>query len=255
MNHIEAGKFWNDNATAWTALAKAGYDIYRDYLNTPAFMAMLPPIQGLKGIDIGCGYGHNTELLAKAGAEMDAIDIAEIFIQKALEAQNPAIRYQVASALALPFAAESFDFATGFMSLMDIPETAAALQEAYRVLKKGGFLQFSITHPCFNTPHRKNRRDVTGKTYAIEVGDYFQKTAGKVDEWIFKNSLPTTFPKFKVPIFHKTLSEWLNTLLRVGFAIEQIAEPYPDEEIVKKNPALQDSQVVAYFLIIRGRKV
>src|SRR5215208_5238509 len=63
--------------------------------------------------------------------------------------------------------------ATAFMSLMEIPETERVLAEVFRVLKPGGFFQFSITHPCFDTPHRKNLHDETGYTYAMEVGDYF----------------------------------------------------------------------------------
>ena len=42
MDHEEAGRLWNDNAETWTTLARAGYDAYRDHLNTPAFFAMLP---------------------------------------------------------------------------------------------------------------------------------------------------------------------------------------------------------------------
>jgi len=37
MNHEQAGRFWNANAEVWTRLARAGYDVYRDHLNTPAF--------------------------------------------------------------------------------------------------------------------------------------------------------------------------------------------------------------------------
>ena len=44
---------------------RAGYDHYRDGLNTPAFLAMLPETRGLSGLDIGCGEGHNTRLLVK----------------------------------------------------------------------------------------------------------------------------------------------------------------------------------------------
>lgn len=97
---------------------------------------------------------------------MDAIDIAPVFIEKAQEEERRqplGIRYEVASGVELPFEAGEFDFATAFMSLMDIPETGLALREAFRVLKPGGFFQFSITHPCFNTPHRKNLRDASGK--------------------------------------------------------------------------------------------
>jgi ubiquinone/menaquinone biosynthesis C-methylase UbiE len=59
----------------------------------------------------------------------------------------------------LPFKSDSFEFATAFMSLMDMPDQVAALQEARRVLRPGGFLQFSILHPCFVPPHRKVLRD------------------------------------------------------------------------------------------------
>jgi ubiquinone/menaquinone biosynthesis C-methylase UbiE len=110
-------------------------------------------------------------------------DISDVFIAhaKQLEEQEPlGIAYRVASAVELPFEDTTFDFATAFMSLMDIPETDRTLAEAYRVLKPGGFLQFSITHPCFDTPHRRNLRDENGLTYAIEVGDYFRNLEGPV---------------------------------------------------------------------------
>lgn len=75
MNHTEAGRYWNENAYAWTQLARAGYDTYRDHLNTPAFFAILPDVRGLAGLDIGCGEGHNTRLLAQRGARVTAVDI------------------------------------------------------------------------------------------------------------------------------------------------------------------------------------
>ena len=185
MDHEEVGRFWNTNADAWTKLARAGYDVYRDYLNTPAFFDLLPNVAGLAGLDIGCGEGHNSRLLAKRGAQVTAIDIAENFIANArqVEAHEPLdIAYRVASAVDLPFAEGTFDFATAFMSFMDIPETDRVLAEARRVLKPCGFLQFSISHPCFDTPHRRNLRDAHGLTYAIEVGDYFRNLDGEVDE-------------------------------------------------------------------------
>src|SRR6266508_2477337 len=119
MNHEEVGRFWNANAHAWTTLARAGYDVYRDYLNTPAFFELLPDVAGLAGLDIGCGEGHNTRLLARRGARVTAIDIAEDFVGYAKEVEAAAplgIDYRVASAVCLPFAECTFDFATGFMS-------------------------------------------------------------------------------------------------------------------------------------------
>jgi len=260
MDHNEVGRLWNSNAEAWTRLARAGYDVYRDYLNTPAFFEMLPDVTGLSGLDIGCGEGHNTRLLAQRGARVTAIDISEVFIRHAreLEDKEPlGIHYQVASAVELPFADATFDFATGCMSFMDIPETDRVVSEAHRVLRRGGFLQFSITHPCFDTPHRRNLRNEQGLTYAIEVGQYFRNLDGDVTEWLFGAAPPEAkagLPKFKTPRFTRTVSQWLNLLIDTGFVLERIAEPRPSDETVKACPSIQDAQVVAYFLHIRARR-
>jgi ubiquinone/menaquinone biosynthesis C-methylase UbiE len=261
MNHQEVGRFWNGNANAWTKLARAGHDVYRDYLNTPAFFEMLPPVTGLAGLDIGCGEGHNTRLLARRGARVTAIDIAEDFIAHARQAESEeplGIPYRVASAVELPFAGASFDFATAFMSFMDIPETDRVLAEAFRVLKPGGFLQFSITHPCFDTPHRRNLRDAHGVTYAIEVGDYFRQLEGEVvTEWLFGAAPPHArqgLPKFRTPRFTRTISHWLNLLIDAGFLLERVEEPRPSDETVRACFDMQDAQVVAYFLHVRVRK-
>ncbi len=260
MNHEQVGRFWNDNAEVWTRLARAGYDVYRDHLNAPAFLAMLPEVRGLLGLDIGCGEGHNTRLIAGRGARLVGIDIADVFIRHAEEAEREeplGIAYQVASAVQLPFPDNTFDFATAVMSLMDVPETDRALAEAYRTIRPGGFLQFSITHPCFDTPHRRNLRDASGRTYAIEVGEYFRNLDGQIEEWIFSaasKELRQSLPTFRVPRFTRTLSQWLNLLVETGFRLERTGEPCPSDATVREHPNIQDAQVVAYFLHIRARK-
>jgi ubiquinone/menaquinone biosynthesis C-methylase UbiE len=191
---------------------------------------------------------------------MTAVDISEIFIQHAQQSEEEeplGVDYRVASAVELPFADARFDFAVGFMSFMDIPEIGRVLGEAHRVLKPGGFLQFSIEHPCFTTPHRRNLRDQDGRTYAIEVGDYFRNLRGEIAEWIFSATPPELIKelrRFKVPRFTQTVSQWLNLLLDTGFILERMAEPRPSDATVLANPRLQCAQVVAYFLHIRARK-
>jgi len=260
MDHREVGRYWDENADAWTRLARAGYDVYRDYVNTPAFFGMLPDVSGLHGLDIGCGEGHNTRLLARRGARVTAIDISGKFIAYAREAEarEPlGIGYRVASAVELPFGNATFDFAVAFMSVMDIPETDRALAEALRVLTPGGFFQFSITHPCSDTPHRRTVRDETGTTYAIEVGRYFEQTTGRVDEWLF-GAAPEEAKRglrpFRVPRFHHTLSGWLNAIIDSGFVLERVEEPFASDEAVRQCPDVQDTQVMAYFLHIRCRR-
>ena len=260
MDHEEVGRYWEGNAEAWTELVRAGYDLYRDGLNTPAFFEMLPEVDGLSGLDVGCGEGHNTRLVAERGARVAAIDVSETFIRYAKEAEEAhplGIDYRLASAVDLPFRGACFDFATAFMSLMDVPETERVLAEVFRVLKPGGFFQFSITHPCFDTPYRRNLRDEGGRTYAVEVGEYFAGREGEVREWLFSAAPPEARegkPPFQIPVFMRPLSSWLNRLVEAGFVLERFGEPYPDDEAVGERPGLQDAQVVAYFLHVRARK-
>ena len=167
MDHEEVGRYWDENAEVWRELVRAGYDHYRDGLNTPASFEMLPEVDGLSGLDVGCGEAHNTRLLAERGARMTGIDISKTFVRHAREAeaaQQLGIGYKLASAVDLPFGEASFDFATAFTSLMDIPETDRMLAEVFMIVKPGGFFRFSITHPCFDTPHRRNLRDDSGYT-------------------------------------------------------------------------------------------
>jgi SAM-dependent methyltransferase len=152
----------------------------------------------------------------------------------------------------------SFDFVTAFMSLMDIPETERVLAEIFKVLRPGGFLQFCISHPCFETPHRKTLRGESGRAYAREVGGYFRKLNGEVEEWLFSAVPPEVHAgtrPFRVPRFTRTLSEWLNLLIDAGFVLERLGEPRPSGEAVRKRPRLRAAQVVALFLQVRARKL
>jgi SAM-dependent methyltransferase len=260
MDHSLVRRYWNENADLWTLLSRAGYDVYRDCLNTPAFFAMLPEVDGLSGLDVGCGEGHNTRLLAERGAQVTAIDISDVFLghaQHSEEREPLGIGYLGASALRLPFADATFDFVTGIMSFMDIPSTDCVLAEVYRALKPGGFLQFSITHPCFKTSRRRRLRGESGSTYAIEVSDYFRTLRGDVVELVFSGvprEIREGLPTFKVPRFTRTLSQWLNMAIEKGFLLERVEEPRPSDEVVGEHPELRVAQLVGCFLHVRGRK-
>ncbi len=261
MDHREAGRMWDENAEVWTRLARMGYDVHRDYVNTPAFLDMLPDVLGSSGLDIGCGEGHNTRLLARRGARMTALDISKTFVAHAYQEEKKApmgIRYVVASAVELPFADRSFDFATAIMSLMDVPEQESAISEAHRILKPGGFLQFSIVHPCFLTPNWRWVCDDTGQRVAMECRDYFDPPEDEIEEWIFGTAPPEmqeTLRKFRIPIFRRTLSSWMNLLIDAGFVPERFDEPYADEDTVKRCPNVASTRIVAFFLIVRCRRL
>src|SRR5205807_10366794 len=87
----------------------------------------------------------------------------------------------------LQFASCSFTFATVCMSMMDMGDSGSGLSEAGRVLRPGGFLPFSILHPCFVPPHRRVLREPDGTTRAIEIGGYFDATDGRIETFQFEN--------------------------------------------------------------------
>ena len=259
-DRTDVAKHWEANAETWTKHARAGYDIYRDALNTPAFLAMLPPIAGLNGLDLACGEGSNTRKLARAGAKMQAIDIAPTFIRhaRADEDHDPlGIVYRIGDGMDLPYAPRSFDFVTSFMALMDMPDQGRVLCEIARVLKPGGFLQFSILHPCFVPPYRKTLREPDGHVRAIEVGAYFEGIDGEVERWWFSR-LPqderNSVTPFAVPRFHRTLSQWVKFICGADLIIEELGEPCASPELAQAEPAVADTRVAPIFLHIRARK-
>ena len=260
LDDKDVAKFWNENAENWTKLSRMGYDRSRDLINSPAFFKMIPDIANLKGLDIGCGEGYNTRIAAKMGAVMTAIDISKVFIEYAKEAEQKeplGIKYKVASGTELPLTENHFDFAMATMSIMDMVDNEKALSEAFRVIKPGGFFQFSITHPCSAPSGYEWIRNEDGKKIGFIMKDYFKQFNGEIEEWIFgaaPKEITETMRKFKIPHFTRTLSDWLNLLIEKGFILEEFCEPYADDETLKKYPQEYDSRIIPYFLIIRCRK-
>jgi SAM-dependent methyltransferase len=259
MDHLEVGRYWDRNADAWTTLSRAGYDVYRDLVNTPAFLTMLPDVAEASGLDVGCGEGHNTRLLAQRGAQMTGIDLAGRFLAAAMaeERRQPlGIRFIHASAASLPFSGAVFDFATAFMSLMDMPDPAVVLAEISRVLRPGGFLQCSIEHPCTATPTSGWVTDEQGARVGWRIGGYFSQTP-YISTWLFgaaPEDARRGLPRFRIPRFPRTLSVWLNTIIATGLVIEEVGEPCADDAAIARYPKLAGARAAPLFLHLRCRK-
>jgi len=249
-------QYWERNAATWTRLSRAGYDVCRDFQTAPAFFDLLPEVNGLTGLDVGCGEGQNTRQLAARGARVFALDVAREFVHAARQESSAGIHYLLASALRLPFANRSFDFVTAFMSLMDVAAPEVVLPEVVRVLKQGGFLQFSILHPCFCPMHRRIVRNEAGRPVGVEVGRYFERVDGEIERWIFNAAPPEAvagLEPFAIPRFHRTLSDWLNAIAATGLHVERSVEPSADPQSAAGVPGLEDTLVAPNFLLMRCR--
>jgi ubiquinone/menaquinone biosynthesis C-methylase UbiE len=170
VGDVDIAAQWESNAPAWIELTRAGADVYRDLVNTPAFVEMLPDISGWRCLDVGCGEGHNTRVLRDRGARVTALDPSATFIGAASRAA-PDIAHLRADGASLPFPDATFDLVTAFMSVMDMTEPDAGIAEAARVLRPGGRFQFSITHPVSVNPMRRWVTDEHGVRRALVVGE------------------------------------------------------------------------------------
>ncbi|MGB2799694.1 MAG: class I SAM-dependent methyltransferase [Dehalococcoidia bacterium] len=237
---------------------RKGRDVCRDYYNNPAFLGFLGDMKGKTVLDVGCGEGYNTRLLAKLGARMTGVDISPKLIEFAREEErkNPlGIRYEVISFSNLSiFEDESLDVVVSFMALMDGPNYEGAVKDILRVLRPGGELIFSVTHPCFMTRGFGWIEDEQG-SIKLTVSDYFNSEPW-VENWGFSDIPdPEQATQFAVPVFPKTISEYLNVLIRTGFILRAIEEPRAPAEACKRYPTMQGwRDHAALFLYIRAMK-
>jgi SAM-dependent methyltransferase len=233
---------WNANAATWTAQVRAGHDRYRELFTLPAFLEFIPNLRGLHVLDLGCGEGRNTRALARLGAAMTGVDIAERMIAaaRAAEAEERlGIAYHVASFSRLDdFKDKSFDAAVSTMALMDSPDFAGAARAVFRVLRPGGGLYFSVLHPCFITPGLSWHRDEAGRETHLLLADYFSGRT-YVERWRFSKApeAAETEP-FVVPRFALRLEGYINGLCDAGFRIARCAEPRPTAEQSGRHPWL-----------------
>jgi ubiquinone/menaquinone biosynthesis C-methylase UbiE len=107
------------------------------------FLDWLKPAPGLRWIDVGCGNGAFTELLAErcAPAEIQGVDpsVAQLDFARARHSAGTA-QFRQGDAMALPFAASSFNAATMALVIFFVPEPPAAISEMARVVRPGGLV-------------------------------------------------------------------------------------------------------------------
>jgi SAM-dependent methyltransferase len=105
------------------------------------FLDWLAPAPGLRWIDVGCGSGAFSQLVAEncAPAGIQGVDPSDA--QLAFARTRPAARiaeFRQADAMALPFPDNAFDAAVMALVIFFVPEPARGVAEMARVVRPGG---------------------------------------------------------------------------------------------------------------------
>lgn len=135
-------------------------------------------VKGRRVLDLGCGQGYFSRVLARAGAKVCAVDISEQQIANAVkhEQKEPlGIEYFILDAVRVGerWAMGSFDMVTACMVLGDTLDPALVLKAARAVLTPEGRCVFSDAHPVMDVPDRGWERDETGRKTMYKFGSYF----------------------------------------------------------------------------------
>ncbi len=105
--------------------------------------AQLPKGRSLRILDVGCGAGFFSILLAKAGHQVTGIDLTPDMIKNArilTEEEDVSGEFTVMDAENLEFPEDTFDVVISRNLTWTLPNVRHAYEEWLRVLKKGGVL-------------------------------------------------------------------------------------------------------------------
>ncbi len=166
---------------------------------------------GEKILDLGCGYGYYTDYFKSIGGCPIGTDGSQVMIDIARK-KFPECFFEVSDITAeMPYETESFDMVFSNQVFMDIENPENVFSECYRILKPGGILYYSITHPAFfNGEWRK---------------DEGENVVGKLISSYITPSFSTNHFWGETGHFHRPLSYYLNMASDAGFTLVHTDEP------------------------------
>lgn len=110
-------------------------------------------LEGGRVLDLGCGPGSDTDVLASRGFDVVGLDVTAPFLRAAAERRTESpdeddgdAAFVQGDMRSLPFAAQTFDGIWGSASFHHVPREQAsdAVAELRRVLREGGRLFLSV---------------------------------------------------------------------------------------------------------------
>lgn len=229
------------------------------HIRMPAFMRALGDVTGKNILDVGCGDGYYSRLIATKGAKVAGVDFSEAFIDGAQKEEERAplgITYiQADVAGPIPLENESFDALVADMVFVTIPTQEAytqSISEMKRLLKPGGFALISKGHPA-NFDRKSSSTKQASPNYKIAYDkepSYFESlTPQRVTLRIDGKEVSWTN-------YHRTLEDFVNPWMEQGFVVTEMIEPKPTPEDVEQFPEdLKSTDHIPYYLILKLTKL
>ena len=206
---------------------------YNAYYERPAMLSLLPPVDGRRVLDAGCGTGKLAEMMAQQGAIVTAFDYNPEFVawtRQRLGERGTVLQADLSQPLSF-ISDGSFDLVTASLVMHYLKDWVPALREIHRVLAPDGVLVFSTHHPLMVWRH-------------FQLENYHAEKRIE-DEWEVG----------KVSYFHHSLDYMSRALWDSGFTIERLHEPLPGEEFKRVDPkGYEKLMKLPWFLVIRARK-
>ncbi|WP_417852438.1 class I SAM-dependent methyltransferase [Weissella viridescens] len=208
--------------------------------------SILPDFEGKGVLDIGCGYGWHCQYCAEHGAaSVIGIDPAQRMLDVAQSKNHypDIVQYELGDAESIKFTDGQFDVILSSLALHYVADYDQLVQKMYRMLKPQGQLIFTVEHPLFTAEGSED----WVKNDAGEI-DHFP-----VDNYFVEGQRETHFLGSDVKKYHRTLTTYLETLLKNGFALQHVIEPTPPEHMLGQ-PGMRDELRRPMMLIISAEK-
>ncbi|MDL2262936.1 class I SAM-dependent methyltransferase [Bacteroidales bacterium OttesenSCG-928-I21] len=207
---------------------------------------MLPDFSGKDILDLGCGFGWHCRYAMENGAKsVIGVDISEKMLEKARRINNPeGVEYVKKALEDVDFSAAKFDVVLSSLTLHYIESFDTISRNVYKWLKPNGYFVFSVEHPVFTA---------FGNQDWI-YGDDGAKLYWPVDNYFKEGKREAVFLGEKLIKYHRTLTSYINTLLKQGFKINEVIEPDPSKEMLAEFPEMKDELRRPMMLIVSAEK-
>ncbi|MHC8393337.1 class I SAM-dependent methyltransferase [Pseudomonas sp. LB3P93] len=207
----------------------------------PALKSMLPPMKGLKVVDLGCGYGWFCRWASDQGADsVLGLDVSEKMLEQARRTTSETnIQYARADLEQLDQPEASFDLAYSSLVLHYIRDLSGLFAKIHAALKPGSRFVFSIEHPIFMAPRNPGWL-IDNKGNKRWPLDSYQLEGERMTNWLADGVIKQ----------HRTIGTLLNTLIGAGFSILHVNEWGPTDAEVAAQPALAEERERPMMMLV-----